>query len=532
MDHTQKRIFAILLLLSAALFVLFWIPNQAASEDMGMVLAFEPDEGVPFPYVLDMIHPGESLKQTIVNFISYDYYFYGFPYFAYSALLLAPLQAAGQIDNTPLVMVVLRNFVSVLPMLAAILLLVYMQTGFRDYRAVALFVFLAAVPGVVQNNFWWHPDGLAILLAVLTLFFLARDELRFRRDFYLAAAACGLCAQAKLIGFYFFLAVLVSLWLGWRRGQPPRRVLSAALGFIVVMTLAFFASSPILLYAGARAQYLRTLIAESRLITLGYEVFNPPSLLQVTRILDEHFGGWLLFSAYVVAAAWAAARGPRRLLHTYILAWALPLAAYVFGATFLKFQYWMPAALPLLSSLVIALPASRAEAADWWRGQRGWALGAGLLLAVAVFSFAGFVQNSVGRYQAQLTRQENSASIAFYHRAAEALAPLPPSAYHVYADVTVYIPAGSEWVRTSRFETLDHEFIGSHGFQILLLMQQNILDYLNEDAIGLDPEQFAINQDFYRDADAGNIPGFRLVFRNSYGLVFVSEELYERYFAE
>ena len=78
-----------------------------------------------------------------------------------------------------------------------------------------LFVLLVSVPAVVQNNQWWHPDGITFLLVVLTLFFLKRDNLRFGWNFLLAAAMCGIATATKLVGVYFFLAVALTLILGF-----------------------------------------------------------------------------------------------------------------------------------------------------------------------------------------------------------------------------------------------------------------------------------------------------------------------------
>jgi len=82
-----------------------------------------------------MIAPAPTLNLALRQFVFYDYYYYGFPFFAASALLLLPLQWLSHLGDIPLVMLILRQFVSVLPMLAALLLLVYMQDGFHSYRS-------------------------------------------------------------------------------------------------------------------------------------------------------------------------------------------------------------------------------------------------------------------------------------------------------------------------------------------------------------------------------------------------------------
>ena len=109
MTRVQKNILWIMVILNIVFFLAFIPSNKAASKDIAMVTIFEPDEGVPLPYVFNMIKPAPSLKDALIDFAFYKYYFYGFPYFAYSALLLLPLQAAGKLADLSLVMAVLRE---------------------------------------------------------------------------------------------------------------------------------------------------------------------------------------------------------------------------------------------------------------------------------------------------------------------------------------------------------------------------------------------------------------------------------------
>jgi len=65
----QKRNFRWLLVIAAAFFILFIFPNLKASQNPAMVQVFEPDEASPLPFLFHMIKPGESLAQTLKNFI-------------------------------------------------------------------------------------------------------------------------------------------------------------------------------------------------------------------------------------------------------------------------------------------------------------------------------------------------------------------------------------------------------------------------------------------------------------------------------
>jgi len=86
------------------------------------------------------------------------------------------------------------------------------------------------------------------------------------------------------------------------------------------------------------------------------------------------------------------------------------------------------------------------------------------------------------------------------------------------------------WQIETSFDLLSYAYIQEHDFDVLLLLQQRIWDYTNPNAVGIDPEAFALSQQFYRDADAGKIEGYDLVYRTPLALVFVKESLCAAYF--
>ncbi len=269
--------------MAAVAFVLFALPNAVASQNLAMVQIFQPDEAAPLPYIFQMIAPAPTLNLALRHFIFYDYYYYGFPFFAASALLLLPLQWLGRLGDMPLVMLILRQFISVLPMLAALLLLVYMQDGFRSYRSPVLFAFLLSVPAVVQNNSWYHPDGITFLLVVLTIYFLKRDNLRFGWNFVLAAIMSGVATATKLVGVYFFLAVGLTLVLGLLLKKASwKKLVGMAVAFILTMGLAYLIANPFLFSHWARTAYQYILYKQGGLLENGYGVFlcqRPAGLL-------------------------------------------------------------------------------------------------------------------------------------------------------------------------------------------------------------------------------------------------------------
>jgi hypothetical protein len=533
MTSQQKRIFILLLFMALIVFALFSWPNSVASKNLAMVQMFQPDESI-FPYVFHMIAPAESINQALRSFVFYDYYYYGFPYFGLSAALLLPLQWMGYITNISLIMLILRQLVSVLPMLIALLLLVYMQDGFRTYRSMVLFAILLCVPAVVQNNLWWHPDGITFLFVVLTIFFLKRDNMRFGWNFLFAAATAGIATAIKLVGVYFFLAVGLPLVLGLLLKKASwKKLIGMAIAFLFVMALAFLIANPFLLSHWARTAYGNIFHKQVFMLSEGYGVVYEKGLAAAWPFMRESYGEAIFLLVALGATIWGAWRGPQRLLHGLILAWFFPITVLVLFVTHFKFQYWLPVALPLLSSLVVLLPEK------WILNRAAFKSGFVKLTAkithvfillVVLIQVVLFVKQDVQILNTSLHRADNNPRIQFYDQVLNALSPLPTGSFNVYYDYRFYVPETTGWTIQTSYDLLGYSYIQENNFDILLLLEQRIHDYLNPNVTGIDHDVFARNQQFYRDAENGTISGYQLVYRNDLGLVYVREDLYQNYF--
>jgi hypothetical protein len=536
MTSTQKWIFALLLFMALAYFGVFALPNAVASQNLSIVQMFQPDEAAPLPYIFQMIAPVSTLNLALRHFVFYDYYYYGFPYFALSALVILPLQWLGRLGDMPQIMLLLRQIVSVLPMLVALLLLVYMQDGFRSYRSPVIFALLLSVPAVVQNNLWWHPDGITFLFVVLTLFFLKKDNLHFGWDFLIAAIFSGVATAIKLVGVYFFLAVGLTLLLGVLLKKVSwKRLVGMAIAFLLVMGIAFVAANPFLLSHWARTAYGYIFNKQTWLLEEGYGVIYEKGLAAAWPLIHESFGELAFIFIAIGAAIWGAWRGSQRLMHALILAWLIPLSVVVFFLTHFKFQYWMPVALPLISSVAILLP-EKLEKLRVTPSPRFSVIAyvsLRIIILVIVFAqFVLFVRSDVQRFNSDLHRADNNQRIQFYSVVEQKLAPLPEGPLSVYYDYRLYVPETSGWKLETNYDLLEYGYIKENKFDVLLLLQQRILDYINPDAIGIDPDLFALNQQFYNDAENGTINGYHLIYRDTLGLVFVRDDLYQQYYSK
>ena len=525
----RRGVRVLLFLLAVASFVLFSIPNAKASEDLAMVQVFEPDESAEFPTISNMAKPKGDFVTFVKQFIVYERYNKGLPFYGPSALLLVFLRWVGLDGNYPAAFLVLRQAISVLPMLCGLLLLVWLQDRFRTYRSVLLFLFLLVVPAVVQNGFWWHPDGLTLLLSVLVLWLLYKDELRFGSNFYWAAAVCGVLTAAKTVGIFFFLTVTVVLiWGLLEKRITPGKAALLALKFIGVMAAAFLLSSPFLFSKWGRAGYLNMMRAQMFSLSSGYGVVYAKGLAASWPLMNTYFGSAPFLLASLGLCVYGIAANKARYLNALILTWFIPLTLYVTVFSHFKYQYWLPVALPLLSCWASVFPEEiRAFKLKGWRGAV-WA-GLALLFLAQFFLFA---QQSQRMFTDRVRRADDNPYIHFSETAARSLAPLGSAPLRVYYDYRLYVPEKPGWQLSTAYVPLSYSQVSENNFDVLLLAEQRVRDYLNPAVKGVDPALFAESQRFYRDVERGSVEGFSFLGGDAAGRVFIRHELCKQYFPE
>ena len=133
MSKNQKKNLLVILMAGLAYFALFILPNLQGSKDAIMLSVFEQDEYAEYPYVLRMLTSGLSLVQAVRYFIIYLFYYYGYPFYFFSALALLPVKwivGPDWTQHTQLIVLILRQMINVLPGILAVGLLTYLQTRF------------------------------------------------------------------------------------------------------------------------------------------------------------------------------------------------------------------------------------------------------------------------------------------------------------------------------------------------------------------------------------------------------------------
>lgn len=545
MTKTQKGVLGVLLLLGLLYFTLFLWPNSQGARDGDMVSIFEPDEAVQLAHPLRMISGGSTYKDVIRKFFFYQHYYYGFPFYVASvALALLPIKLLHGLGDVPLQMLWLRQMVSVLPMILAVLALVYTQTRFKKWIAsIALFVFLLTIPAVFENSTWWHPDSLAMLFIALTFLFLDLDELRYGKFFYLAAVTCGLATATKLLGLFFFIAIPVYLLLGLHaRKLSLKTAVLRAVAFIAIMFGTFVIANPFLLDSGQRSFALDVQTKQAAAMSTGWNVQYSRGPLAWYPMIQEMYGSiWTILLAFGVVAynvrpianIW---QDRKRLLNILILAWVVPYLVYVMGVIVIKPHHFLiPIFLPLFSSLVSVFDViPRFKRHSPWTKQVP-----ALLLNLAVIAILGVqvVHNlswDIQHYQETVNKEKNSAEIAFFDELnREYLSKLPTDRrLKVFRDIHAYVQRQPNWEMLVRSKPATYAILNDNKIGLAVLWNQRALDYTQEETLekAIDKEEMQRVYDFYTDVRNQEVEGYELLYWTKCCSAYLRQDLYTEYF--
>lgn len=354
----------LLILLGILVFAAYVPLNNKGAADDHQLARNSVDESFQYPFLIHMITPGESTAETRWRLLSYGHYIYGYPFYVASALVAAPVQMIyGDYTELQVQLIVLleRQFVSVLPMLLAIGIFTFLVTRFRStWQSTAVFLFLCTIPGIVrQNIWWWHPDALTILCVALTFLFLDRDSFRFGRNFYTAAIFCGLAVGIKSIGV-FFAPVIAYLMITalLQKKITLRRAILAGAAFIVIMVATIFISNPLLFVPSARERIIQVHVDHNYFFTHGWTDNDPYGVgwSAWQPVLTGWYGTFAFLAFALSCQVYNAWRGKITLISRLFLAWIVPFSLYVIYSIAVKpDHYWMPVMLPLFAGVVPAI---------------------------------------------------------------------------------------------------------------------------------------------------------------------------------
>lgn len=356
-SKTQGKVFIILFAMGLIYFAAFIPANYG-----GRV---HPDEEVIYPDVVNMLIPGNTFTETLRDSFIISSWWYGYPYFPMSALtLVIPRIIYGNefASHIELNLLLMRQFISVLPMVASIILLIYLVNEFKKFWAsIGMFVVLCLIPGVVHYNIrFWHPDSIIVFLVLLTFWLLKRDDLRFGRDFYLAAFTIGLNAVIKVWGLFFFLAIGGYLLAGWfTKKLDFWKMVRAGLFFILVMVGSILITSPSITIPWNLKTYISELREYYPVMRHGYNEPDPEGVYRLGLpawmvFFRMHFMQDFFFYFSFITVAAGSLLGTKKTLYRLILAWCSVVGVFLVGWIAVKsFQYLLPLMIPLYAGVFL-----------------------------------------------------------------------------------------------------------------------------------------------------------------------------------
>ena len=528
-NQTQKKVFTLLALLGVLYFCALIPFNLTGAETPEMLEVFEVDEYAQYPHVMRMLTPGDSLYQTGRNFFIYLHYFYGFPFYFWSALSILPLKLFPSVwpDNTRIIVCVLRQMISVLPMILSAGLLTWIVTKFKNIlTAVLLDILLLTMPAVLQNDFWWHPDSLTLLFLSLTFFFLDRDQMRCGKNFLFGAFACGAAIGTKYLGLYFALAIpayllccLIAETISFRQ-----LLLKAAL-FLLVMAAAVLFSDPLLLLPQERAEILGIMKQQTELsgtgIFLQYQnLFWEEGHLPVWLTENYLRLPWIALALVSLIAGVVGKNQQLRTMSTVLLCYLVTACTVNLNAAASRLHYFLPIMLPLavcLGSFPEILPEQYRRA-----GQTA-------LFALLALQIGLNLKTDIPLAQIHLHREENSGSIALYNTLVSDYLPLPEvppeRMTRIYRDWKAYFPEQEGYAVLTDWELASFPLIEEWHPDLILLEKENIRAYSAEGVLeqAVNKEKMTDTAAFYTAAAEKTLPGYEFLTENSFGMVFRRE---------
>jgi len=545
MIKQQKNTLIILLLLGLIYFAIFIFPNLKGVKDANMLALFEIDEYAQYPHVIRMLTPGATTYQTIRNFFIYLHYFYGFPFYFFSAITILPIKliaGAGWYEHTPIIVMVLRQMINVLPMLLSITILVYMQTRFKQiWVSISLFVLLLSIPAVVVNNMWWHPDSLVFIFIVLTLFFLNRDNLQFNKNFFFAAIACGLAIGTKHLGVFFALTIPAYLICGIiDKKISVRGSIIYSILFVFVMILAVIASNPLLLLPIERGEIINIFRVQWIQSSTGVILANPDPFFTWGNYPEDfriHYGE-LFFILITLASVIAGLfKKEKRLLNFLILTWMIPLTSIILIFGTRRTHYFIPVLLPAVSSLVNIFPKfnlrdlfNKKDDKKSFVTQKVIPFVFGILI---IIQFLIFLKMDIRIYSQTLHKEKYSRSIAFYNNIKDILlAELDTEKLVVYRDWRIYFPPTENWRVEMNWDLANHEYIADLDPDLILLETENVQLFADPETIqkAVEPGEMKILNEFYGNAAQDQLAGYKILRQDSFGYILIKDALLDKYF--
>lgn len=193
--------------------VVFWYSSfinlQEPNEIWSLVIRSMDEEA--FQHSIQRMWDG-WMSFDPVKSVSFGFYAYGWIFWLIPGILWFPFYLIwdeAALIFIPRLVAVFFAFLSVV--------FIYKILRLKNSQNISFFlaIFLFLIPWFWENAFWFHPDHMMVSFAIISLYFLIKDEIKFERNFWIWVFFCGVALAAKLTVIMFtpVFALYITYWL-------------------------------------------------------------------------------------------------------------------------------------------------------------------------------------------------------------------------------------------------------------------------------------------------------------------------------
>lgn len=243
---------------------------------------------------------------NLEDLFRFDSYVYGFVWHCLNLAVVAPFHIMGD-TQIAIFMPRFLNAIFAVSCLVVIYKIARLRLGyFHSYALVALVLSMA---GFYKSGYAFKPDVFQALLLLVSAYFLVRDNLAFKRDFYLAIVAFALSVGVAKIQAVMFLPLIyiyiATIWLL----APSMRNLTLCIKRGILSTLAiigvFIATNPYVLHPrGFGAWWGLFLHNMQSNASNHFSYVNVNAWDKITAVVDFYYLNIAVFALFVGFSAW------------------------------------------------------------------------------------------------------------------------------------------------------------------------------------------------------------------------------------
>jgi len=134
------------------------------------------------------------------KFFSFQFYSYGFIFFALNLLATLPFFATDNIEMT----IYMPRIITSIFAVGSLYLVYKIAKKYLDSRSSIIISLIAvSMPGFWVNAFWFHPDWMMTFFIILTIYFFLKDNWKNDKYFWSGSISFGLAIASKIQAITF-----------------------------------------------------------------------------------------------------------------------------------------------------------------------------------------------------------------------------------------------------------------------------------------------------------------------------------------